>query len=192
MAAAKAARGAIEKHSLEHNASYIFCFATAAFAMVSWWEAHRNKVLIVVLIAGVSVGMLFLGHSILASFEHMRSWFLSHQPWSIAAFVAMFISGIAFFLPFSAFCLGCGYIWGVGQGFAILYPSMIIMSASLYAAARKLGAGPLIQKLLERDPEVLKISQQLLSTSPRDAAILNSLLCFVPMSMGMHVYMCTP
>lgn len=160
--------------------------------MVSWWEAHRNKVLIVVLIAGVSVGMLFLGHSILASFEHMRSWFLSHQPWSIAAFVAMFISGIAFFLPFSAFCLGCGYIWGVGQGFAILYPSMIIMSASLYAAARKLGAGPLIQKLLERDPEVLKISQQLLSTSTRDAAILNSLLCFVPMSMGMHVYMCTP
>lgn len=155
----------------------------------SWWETHRNKLLIVALIAGVSVGMLFLGHSILSSFEHLRSWFLMHQPWTIALFVAMFVFGIALFLPFSAFCLGCGYIWGVGKGFAILYPSLILMSATLYGISRKLGGGALIQKLLERDAEVLRVSQQLLTTSTRDAAILNALLCFVPMSMGMHVYM---
>ena len=157
--------------------------------MASWWEMHRNKLLIVALIVGVSVGMLFLGHSILSSFEHMRAWFLLHQPWTIMLFIAMFIFGIALFLPFSAFCLGCGYIWGVGKGFAILYPSLIFMSAFLYVLARKLGGAALIQKLLERDAEVLRISQQLLATSTRDAALLNFLLCFVPMSMGMHVYM---
>jgi uncharacterized membrane protein YdjX (TVP38/TMEM64 family) len=157
--------------------------------MVSWWEAHRNKLLIVALIAGVSIAMLFLGHSILSSFEHMRSWFLAHQPWTIALFMTMFVFGIALFLPFSAFCLGCGYIWGVGKGFAILYPSLMLMSVSLYALCRAIGGGALIQKLLERDAEVLRISQQLLTTSTRDAAILNALLCFVPMSMGMHVYM---
>ena len=102
--------------------------------------------------------------------------------------MAMFVLGIAVFLPFSAFCLGCGYIWGVGKGFAIMYPTMFIMSASLYALSRKLGGSDLLQKLLERDAEVLRVSQQLLSTSTRDAAILNALLCFVPMSMGMHVY----
>ena len=157
--------------------------------MSMWWEAHKNKVMILAAVVGVSIGMLFLGHSILSSFEHLRSWFLTHQPWTVALFVAMFILGIALFLPFSAFCLGCGYIWGVGKGFCILYPSLIAMSALLYALVRKLGGGALIQKLLERDTEVLRISQQLLSTSVRDAAILNALLCFVPMSMGMHVYM---
>ena len=35
--------------------------------MASWWELHRNKVLILSLIVGISVGMLFLGHSILSS-----------------------------------------------------------------------------------------------------------------------------
>jgi len=130
-------------------------------AMATWWETHRNKVLIVALIVGVSVGMLFLGHSILSSFEHMRAWFLLHQPWSILLFVALFIFGIALFLPFSAFCLGCGYIWGVGKGFAILYPSLIFMSASLYYLARKLGGAALVQKLLERDTEVLRYAQSL-------------------------------
>lgn len=156
--------------------------------MASWWELHRNKVLILSLIVGISVGMLFLGHSILSSFEHMREWFLARQPWSIVLFMATFILSISIFLPFSAFCLGCGYIWGVGKGFAIMYPTLIVMSASLYALSRKLGGGALIQKLLERDAEVLRVSQQLLTTSTRDAAILNALLCFVPMSMGMHVY----
>jgi uncharacterized membrane protein YdjX (TVP38/TMEM64 family) len=133
--------------------------------------------------------MLFLGHSILSVFEHLRSWFLDHQPWTVVLFVIAFVLCIAVFLPFSAFCLGCGYIWGAGKGFLIIYPSMMLMSTSLYVLTRKAGGAALIQRLLERDAEVLRVSQLLLSTSTRDAAVLNALLCFVPMSMGMHVYL---
>jgi uncharacterized membrane protein YdjX (TVP38/TMEM64 family) len=146
---------------------------------------HSQRMVAVV---GISV-LLLVGVALSPTlFERVISckhWFIEEGVNGVLYFSLIFSFGMVVILPYTPFCVACGYIWGLRNGILVQTFAIFLSSGFIY------GIGGLVKHYIPmtviQNREWTKLLNEI-DEDWRRGAKINLLFCFIPMPYGTHAY----
>jgi uncharacterized membrane protein YdjX (TVP38/TMEM64 family) len=146
---------------------------------------HGQRVLAVVGIAALLLLGVALSPVLFEAVVSCKHWFMEGGVNGALCFSLIFSLGMVAMLPYTPFCIACGYIWGLTVGILVQTLAIFLSSGCIY------GVGGLIKHYMPmtliHNREWTKLLIEI-DDDWRKGAKINLLLCFIPMPYGTHVY----
>lgn len=148
-------------------------------------HARFGRVLIYVVMGVLLViAIVFAGEEIERHLAGIEAWISSLGPWSVAAFIVLFVAATSLFLPESVLSIMAGALFGLGWGTAAVVAGTLLASALQYFLSRWLLRARIL-RFLAGKPSLSALHRSVRSDTFR----LQALLRLTPMNPATVSYL---
>ncbi len=130
------------------------------------------------------VAIMAAGRNIGHQIDTVESWIAGLGPWSILAFVALFVLATSFLVPVTVLCVIAGALFGMVWGVTAVVAGSLLAGALQFALAHQLLRAP-IQRMLAARPSLAAIQRAV----RRDQFHLQVLLRLAPLNPATISYL---
>ena len=105
----------------------------------------------------------------------------------LAVYTLLFSLGMLFLMPFTPFCIVCGFIYGMWDGIWVQVFCISVSSALIFYCVSYTGKAQIRDSLKHRCEKYVIALEKIQGDRWKNAQ-LNFILCLIPMPYGVHVY----
>jgi len=128
----------------------------------------------------------FFAREVTHFIEGEHHWFHNYEPWSLIAFISMFILATSFFLPAQPFVVAVGYLFGFHFLTILFTVAVYALAAFFMFNGARYWFRPLADEWLREHKVVLGMAKYV--KDPIEGAKLNFLFSFTPIAFCIHCY----